>query len=99
MNNIKRLLGDCGIIKSDLYVVGIVPISLFKGDGSFWIVQDSSKRWYGYRCVLLLSGSILWVWLGLRASTTWNMVDYTSFFSVVIRSFGWTNMFLKVLVG
>ena len=24
--------------------MGRVPISLFKGDGSFWIVQDSSKH-------------------------------------------------------
>ena len=32
------------IIKSVLYVVGSVPISLFRWDGSFWIVQDSSKH-------------------------------------------------------
>ena len=24
--------------------MGSVPISLFKGDGSFWVVQDSSKH-------------------------------------------------------
>ena len=31
-------------IKSVLYVVRSVPIPLFKGDVSFWIVQDSIKH-------------------------------------------------------
>ena len=68
MDNIKCLVGNSGIIKSVLYVVGSVPISLFKGVGSFELskILVNISWWYGYRYVLLLPGSILW---GVMSST------------------------------
>ena len=38
--------------------MGRVPISLFKGDGSFWIVQDSSRDLTTVCCSSVLEGAV-----------------------------------------
>ena len=40
-----------------MYTVGSVPSSLFRGEGSFWIIQDSTKHLFDV-CVQLSNTSV-----------------------------------------
>ena len=57
MNRVKS--GNIGLHQGLVHTVGSVPSSLFRDEGSFWIIQDSTKHLFDV-CVQL-SNSSVWV--------------------------------------